>query len=85
MIIPSPNRTTSVILIIYIVWENLSLLSYECFSFSECILAVKKKKEKKGFKSLNTVQGHSWSNPDDQKMLQALQNKPDKAYTFLIT
>lgn len=44
-----------------------------------------KKKEKKSFKSLNTVQGHSWSNPDDQKMLQALQNKPDKAYTFLIT
>lgn len=31
------------------------------------------------------MKGHSWSNPDDQKMLQALQNKPDKAYTFLIT
>lgn len=31
------------------------------------------------------MQGHSWSNPDDQKMLHALQNKPDKANTFLIT
>lgn len=31
------------------------------------------------------MQGHSWSNPDDQKMLQALQNKPDMAYTLPIT
>lgn len=28
------------------------------------------------------MQGHSWSNPDDQKMLSALQNKPDKATLF---
>lgn len=30
------------------------------------------------------MQGHSWTNPDDQRMLQALQNKLDTAYTLLI-
>lgn len=36
--------------------------------------------KKKSFNSLNTMQGHSWTNPDDQRMLQALQNKLDTAY-----
>lgn len=27
------------------------------------------------------MQGHSWTNPDDQRMLQAVQSKPDTAYT----
>lgn len=30
------------------------------------------------------MQGHSWTNPDDQRMLQALQSKPDMAYTLPI-
>lgn len=31
------------------------------------------------------MQGHSWTNPDDQGMLRALQNKRDKAYTLPIS
>lgn len=27
------------------------------------------------------MQGHSWTNPDEQRMLRALQSKPDTAYT----
>lgn len=30
------------------------------------------------------MQGHSWTNPDDQRMLQALQNKLDSASTLPI-
>lgn len=40
---------------------------------------------KKGLNLLNTMQGHSWTIPDDQRMLQAFQSKPDMGLYALHT